>query len=121
MRAGCKHHQTRIYPSGETVRWCALDLAPEAPWRCPPDCGSYEPRLADVNWSHGSLIAPATPAEPASLEEDPEAVAALLDAAEDIVTAAGPGILAELDGERSSRRSGLRRLGGWFRRRRSGP
>lgn len=118
MRSDCKHHQTRIYPSGETVRRCVLDLAPEAPWRCPAECPSYERRLADVNWSHGSLVAPATPDEPASLADDPDAVAALLDEAEDIVNAAGPDILAELDRLGSDRPDRRRGLGALFRRRR---
>lgn len=118
MRADCKHHETRIYPSGDTVRRCGLDLAPEAPWRCPDDCPGYERRLADRNWSHGSLITPPTPPEPASLKEDPDAVAALLDAAEDIVNAAGPDIVAELDAGRADGGSRRRRLGDLFRRRR---
>ena len=45
-------------PNGETVRKCDLDLAPEAPWRCPDNCASFEPRMADVNWSHGTLVTP---------------------------------------------------------------
>lgn len=116
MRADCKHHQTRIYPSGETVRRCVLGLAPEAPWRCPDDCSAYERRLADVNWSHGTLVAPATPVEPPSLRDDPDSVTALLGEAQDIVNRAGRDIIAEFDvpsPERPAR--GLKRL---FRRRR---
>ena len=41
MREGCKHFQSRSYDTGEVVRFCELDLAPEAPWRCPDDCASY--------------------------------------------------------------------------------
>ena len=37
MREECKHFESRTYPDGETVRKCNLDLAPEAPWRCPDD------------------------------------------------------------------------------------
>ena len=59
MREECKHFQSRTYDSGEVARFCVLDLAPEAPWRCPDDCPSYEPRLADVGWVHGSLVEPA--------------------------------------------------------------
>jgi len=117
MRADCKFYETRTYRNGDTVRKCDLDLAPEAPWRCPPDCPAFTPRLADVNWAHGSLVAPAPPPEPASLGSDPDAVAALLDAAEDIVNTAGPRIRAEIDADRrSARRS--RGLGRLFRRRR---
>ena len=119
MRQDCKYFESRTYPSGDTVRKCDLDLAPEAPWRCPEDCPKYERRMADVNWSHGSLITPKTPDEPASLGED-DSIAALLDAAEDIVNAAGPGIKAEVEAERAaaSRKGG--RLKGFFDRRRRG-
>ena len=110
MRQDCKYFESRTYPSGDTVRKCDLDLAPEAPWRCPDDCPKYERRMADVNWSHGTLITPPTPDEPTSLGDD-ESIAALLDAAEDIVNAAGPSIRAEVEDERSrSQRSGLRKF-----------
>lgn len=92
MRQECKHFESRTYADGETVRKCGLDLAPEAPWRCPDECARYERRLADVNWSYGSLVTPPTPTEPAG-----EGIAELLDEAEDIVNAAGPAILAEID------------------------
>jgi hypothetical protein len=94
MREGCKYFESRTYASGETVRKCDLDLAPEAPWRCPEACSAYEPRLADVNWQHGSLVTPPTPPEP-----DGQDIATLLDAAEDIVNAAGPRVRAEVDAE----------------------
>ncbi|MDP6215370.1 MAG: hypothetical protein QGI41_10580, partial [Acidimicrobiales bacterium] len=64
MREDCKHFESRSYPNGDTVRKCDLDLAPEAPWRCPADCPSFQKRRIDVNWSHGSLVTPATPDEP---------------------------------------------------------
>jgi len=99
MRQDCKYFESRTYPTGDTVRKCDLDLAPEAPWRCPDDCPKYERRMADVAWNHGTLVTPATPAEPVGLGED-DSIAALLDAAEDIVNAAGPGIKAEVDEER---------------------
>ena len=35
MRQDCKFFESRTYANGETVRKCDLDLAPEAPWRCP--------------------------------------------------------------------------------------
>lgn len=92
MRIDCKNYESRTYGNGETVRKCSLDLAPEAPWRCPADCGAYERRLADVSWSYGSLVAPPPPPEP-----DAEGIAELLDRAEDVVNAAALDILAELD------------------------
>ena len=103
MRQDCKYFESRSYPNGDTVRKCDLDLAPEAPWRCPDDCPSYTRRMVDVNWSHGTLVTPATPDEPASLGED-DSIAALIDAAEDIVNEAGPRVMADLERESSKRR-----------------
>ncbi|MBT3245509.1 MAG: hypothetical protein HN979_04550 [Actinobacteria bacterium] len=99
MREDCKHFESRSYPNGDTVRKCHLDLAPEAPWRCPVDCPSFQKRRIDVNWSHGSLVTPATPDEPQGLGDD-DSIAALLDAAEDIINEAVPGVIADLDAER---------------------
>ena len=103
MRQDCKYFESRSYPNGDTVRKCDLDLAPVAPWRCPDDCPAYTRRMVDVNWSHGTLVTPATPDEPASLGED-DSIAALLDAAEDIVNEAGPRVMADLERESSKRR-----------------
>ena len=108
MREECKHFQSRTYPNGDTVRKCALDLAPEAPWRCPDDCSAFAPRLADVAWDHGTLIRPPTPAEP-----DAEGIADLLDAAEDIVNAAAPAIHTEVEAEQAAERARRR---GFFAR-----
>jgi hypothetical protein len=112
MREECKHFESRTYSDGEAVRKCQLDLAPEAPWRCPDDCPRYERRMADVNWSHGTLVEPAIEDEPTG-----EGVAELLDEAEDIVNSAGPEILAEVQAE-DQRQSGgaVGRVKGWFRR-----
>jgi hypothetical protein len=113
MRQDCKYFESRSYPNGETVRKCDLDLAPEAPWRCPENCSKFTPRLADVNWNHGTLVTPATPPEPPSLGED-DSIAALLDEAEEIVNQAVPSALADLETERRKRRGGrVRRM---FRR-----
>ena len=101
MREDCKHFESRSYPNGDTVRKCDLDLAPEAPWRCPADCPSFQKRRIDVNWSHGSLVTPATPDEPQGLGDD-DSIAALLDAAEDIINEAVPGVMADLDAERGT-------------------
>jgi hypothetical protein len=118
MRQDCKHFESRTYANGETVRKCDLDLAPEAPWRCPDACPKYQRRLADVNWSHGSIVTPETPDEPLdALDRGDDSVARLLDEAEDIINAAGPTILAEVEAEGagSRRHRGLRRI---FRRKR---
>ena len=110
MRQDCKQFESRTYANGETVRKCNLDLAPEAPWRCPDDCPKYEPRLVDVNWAHGTLVTPPTPEEPKA-----EGIAELLDAAEEIINAAGPSILAEVQREDATKRTGWRKI---FRRKR---
>jgi len=104
MREDCKHFQSRTYSSGEVARFCVLDLAPEAPWRCPENCPSYERRLADVTWTHGSLVAPPTESEP---DEPPADVGDLLASAEQIVDSAAPEELSEVeaDEERAERRS----------------
>ena len=115
MRTECKNFESRTYPNGDTVRKCNLDLAPDAPWRCPENCPKYERRLAAAAWTHGTLVVPPTPPEPAGLDDG--SAAALLDEAEDILNAAGARILAEVDGEQAERNKpkGLKRL---FRRRR---
>ncbi len=97
MRTDCKHYESRTYGSGETVRKCRLDLAPEAPWRCPEDCPSFARRLVDVGWTYGSLapgMADSPNVSPVAGDAD---VAALLDSAEDIVNAAGVELLAEME------------------------
>lgn len=110
MRQDCKYFESRTYANGDTVRKCDLDLAPEAPWRCPDDCPKYTRRMADVNWSHGSLITPATPEEPVSLGSD-DSIAALLDAAEDIVNEVAPEVMQQIEAEQhKASRRGLRRF-----------
>jgi hypothetical protein len=109
MREECKHFQSRTYADGETARFCVLDLAPEAPWRCPDNCLRYERRLADVAWQHGTLVDPATPAEPEMTAD----VSTLLDEAENIVNVAGPAIVAEEEASRE------RADGSWWDRFRS--
>jgi hypothetical protein len=113
MRQDCKQFESRTYANGETVRKCNLDLAPEAPWNCPENCPSFEPRMADVNWKHGTLVTPPTPEEP-----EGEGIAELLDAAEDIVNAAGPAILAEVRAEQAAARPEAqgRGIGGFMNR-----
>jgi hypothetical protein len=118
MREECKYFESRTYANGETVRKCDLDLAPEAPWRCPDDCPKYTRRLADVNWSHGSLITPPTPDEPLdALDRNDGSVAAVLDEAEEVINALGPELLAEM-AARDKRAGPAARLKGIFRRKR---
>ncbi len=116
MRQDCKHFESRTYRSGETVRKCDLDLAPEAPWRCPENCPAFERRLADVNWSHGTLVTPPTPPEPPGIGQG-DHVARLLDEAENFLNEVGPQVVAEVESERAARRrSRGSRLRRWFRR-----
>jgi hypothetical protein len=112
MREECKHFQSRTYASGEVARFCLLDLAPEAPWRCPADCPSYERRLADVGWVHGSLVEPAIEDEP---DVPADEAVAVLDSAEEIVNEVAPGVLADVKREDAKREG---RSGRWWRRRR---
>jgi hypothetical protein len=101
MREDCRHFQSRTYDTGEVARFCVLNLAPEAPWRCPENCPRYERDIIDASFVVGSLTRPAVEDEP---DEPPEAVASVLEEADAIVTAAGPEIVAEVEAERSGRR-----------------
>lgn len=83
MREECKFFQSRTYDSGEALRFCIIDMAPEAPWKCPDDCPAFAPRLADVAWVHGSLIPKAVGEEPANASS--EEVQNLLKDAESVV------------------------------------
>jgi hypothetical protein len=95
MRQDCQYFESRTYANGDTVRKCDLDLAPEAPWRCPDACPSFTPRRVDIGWNYGTLVTPKTPDEP-----DAEGIAELLDAAEDIINEAGPRVMADVHRER---------------------
>ena len=104
MRTDCKHYESRTYASGEAVRKCVLDLAPEAPWACPVDCPKYDRRMIDVGWQYGSLgkgMEPAPPEPDVAVSAD---VAALLDEAEDIVNAAGAELLSEQERKASRKK-----------------
>ena len=113
MREECKHFQSRTYASGEVARFCVLDLAPEAPWRCPDDCPRYERRLADAGWVHGSLVEPPIEDEP---DVPSQQMVEVLGNAEEIVNAVAPEALAEVLAEDQKREG--RRSGRWWRRRR---
>jgi hypothetical protein len=117
MREECKHYQSRTYASGEVARFCVLDLAPEAPWRCPDNCPRYAPRRADAGWIHGDLVEPAIEDEPLTPDEPAGDIAALLDEAENTVNAVGPEVRAEIERQRRQQstpawRRALRRRGG---------
>jgi len=109
MREDCVHFQSRTYPGGETVRQCKLDLAPEAPWRCPDDCQAYERQMYDAGFTIGSLKRSEVEAEPEGQE-----IGELLDEAEDVVNAVWEEAVEEaVEKDRKTRRRGI-----WpFRRR----
>lgn len=108
MRQECKNFESRTYANGETVRKCNLDLAPDAPWRCPDNCKAFEPRM-DAGWTYGSLVSPPTPPEPPGLDDG--SAAAILDEAEDFLNSIGPQVMSEsgIEGP-ATRRKGFRRL-----------
>jgi hypothetical protein len=95
MRSDCRHYESRTYGTGEVVRKCRLDLAPDAPWQCPDDCAAYELRRIDVGWQYGSLTSAVSEPKDRPPTPDDTSVAALLDEAEDIVNAAAPDIVRE--------------------------
>ena len=113
MRRDCKNFESRTYANGETVRKCNIDLAPDAPWRCPDQCVGFERRM-DMGWTYGSAVAPATPPEPPGLDDG--SAAAVLDEAEDFINSIGADVMADVQAQRvaDSNRRGLRRF---FRRR----
>ena len=116
MREDCKHFQSRTYASGESARFCVLDLAPEAPWRCPDDCPRYTRRLVDVGWHVGTMRRGEAPEEPEIIELNDDA-AALLDEAEDLLNQVGPEIVAEHRREAQKREAAANSLLGKLKRR----
>ena len=95
MRRDCKNFESRTYANGETVRKCNIDLAPDAPWRCPENCPQFARRTMDIGWQYGSLTSAVAPPEPEPATPDDANVAALLDEAEDIINSAAPSVLAD--------------------------
>ena len=67
---GCRYARTAgifspgLTRPGEVARFLVLDLAPEAPWRCPANCPSYEKGIIDSTFVVGSLVRPQVEAEP---------------------------------------------------------
>lgn len=102
MREDCRHYDTRTYNTGDVVRRCKLDLAPEAPWSCPSDCKGYERRVSGAGWVMGSLAPTAKPETPPDL--DPS-IAALLDEAEAIVNNAAPEVIDKVNREEKNRKT----------------
>jgi hypothetical protein len=105
MREDCRHFESRAYPGGETARFCVLDLAPEAPWKCPDQCPRYEHSLIDGTFVAAPLERPAVEDEP---DESPDDIEAVLDEAEAIVTNAEYDVVREV--ERPPSRSWWKRI-----------
>ena len=112
MRQECKNFESRTYANGETVRKCNLDLAPDAPWRCPERCDAFEPRM-DAGWTYGSMVAPPTPPEPPGLDDG--SAAAILDEAEDFLNSIGPQVMSESGMGRPPRKKRFRGIMRRFR------
>jgi hypothetical protein len=100
MREDCRHFESRTYEGGEVARFCQLDLAPEAPWKCPDQCPKYEASLIDGTFVSEPLVRPAVEDEP---EGSPDDIEAVLDEAEEIVSHAEFDVVREVDGEDSRR------------------
>ena len=96
MREDCRHFESRTYDNGEVARYCVLGLAPEQPWRCPEHCDRYESSLIGGGFVTGTLERPPVEAEP---DDNPAAIADVLDDAEGIVEG------AEHDVERDHQRA----------------
>ena len=105
MREDCRHFESRAYPGGEVARFCVLDLAPEAPWKCPDACPRYEHSLIDGTFVSAPLARPTVEDEP---DESPDDIEAVLDDAEAIVTNAEYDVISEA--ERAPARSWWKRL-----------
>jgi hypothetical protein len=109
MREDCRHFESRTYDTGEVARFCVLDLAPEAPWRCPENCPSYELSVIDWKFETAELARPLVEDEPEGSVDDIEAVLA---DAEAIVEDAEPeAVRAVEESEASTRKRGWWRFG----------
>lgn len=93
MRTDCKNFESRSLRTGDSVRRCRLDLAPEAPWRCPADCAAYSPRPLDLAWESG--VDPNAAAKSLDEPELTDAAFDILAQAESFLAEAGDSIRAE--------------------------
>ena len=107
MRTECKHFESRTYANGDAMRRCRLDLAPDAPWRCPDECAKFEHRSVDIGWAHGSVVPTATPAEPASVRDG--SAASVLSEAEAIINAMASDIAAEIKEKKNKKKKRRRK------------
>jgi hypothetical protein len=113
MREDCKFFQRRTSSAGDTVSFCALGLAPEAPWRCPSDCGRYTSLRSETTAGASTVPEESTPGD----LEPVAGVADLLGSAEEIISRIGPELAAEEQRERRARQEAEDKW--WNRLRRS--
>ncbi|MBW3537080.1 MAG: hypothetical protein KY395_04825 [Actinobacteria bacterium] len=109
MRTDCRNYESRSLRTGDSVQRCRLDLAPQAPWRCPADCPSFSPRPLDLAWEDGE--------QPAGPHDEPELTEAAFDIlaqAESLLAEAGDSIRAE-EAAKAAKKASRRRP---FKRRR---
>ena len=102
MRTECKHFESRTYANGDAMRRCRLDIAPDAPWRCPDNCSKFDHRAVDIGWTHGSIVPTATPVEPESVKDG--RAASVLNEAEAIINAMASDIAAEIKEKKKKKR-----------------
>ena len=95
MRFDCKNFDSRTYATGEVVRKCRLDLAPNAPFECPENCEAFVKRTADVGWDYGTLATPIITPVGEVVGANKQDTANVLDEAEYIINAITPEVMAE--------------------------
>lgn len=118
MRDDCKYFQTRTYRSGDVARFCALDMAPEAPWRCPEHCPRYTKRVGDAGFVRADLLGGAGSAEDANFGLG---AAEVLGQADEVINAAGSEIMAEETRRRREEAVAAARQPWWQKLRRQRP
>ncbi len=116
MREDCRNYESRTYASGEVVRMCRLDLAPDAPWRCPEECVKFSRRTFDAGWTVAPLTPKPTP--PAPDDFSAAGAAELLDAAEDIINSVGPEVLKSVKRQREGTKNPIARGANRLRKKR---
>jgi len=102
MRTECKHFESRTYTNGDAMRRCRLDLAPDAPWRCPDECAKFDHRAVDIGWAHGTIVPSVAPVEPTSVKDG--TAASVLSEAEAIINAMASDIAAEIKEKKNKKK-----------------
>ena len=107
MRTECKHFESRSYSNGDAMRRCRLDLAPDAPWRCPDNCAKFDHRAVDIGWAHSTVVPTTIPNEPSSVADG--TAASVLDEAEAIINAMATDIAAEIKEKQNKKKKRKRK------------